>query len=447
MSEGNSNERLNERPNKALSAMQCPVHAGDVDLFSEGAPEFWYESYDILHDESPVHRIPGEGFAPGTDAFVLTKHDDIAAVVRDQDRFPLPGAMFVQQLVEEGGDPFEKEHVNTMVASMTTLRPTPDMWRSHRQELTDPWVGPGAGRNEDMVRRLANELIDEWIDRGSVEFVSEFAQPLPQLVMANVLGWPLEEFKLLKYYGDACVKPFVYGAGHRNVLPQEEIKTQFDVLNEFQDYTGEIIKAKRANPQEDMISFLTQVEYTPLGRKLTDGEINGIVYAMVIGGLETTQYALAEQVQLLIEQPEVWDEVRADRDKVRAFTEEGMRLRSPTQGLSTRITSQDEVFQGVEVPKGSFLHLRWAAANIDPDEWEDAKTLKLDRKASTRHLTFSQGARVCPGAHLSRLEQTVAWNTLMDRVARFEYGDDNDFMHQPGIMLGTLKLNLKVTPA
>ena len=118
-------------------------------------------------------------------------------------------------------------------------------------------------------------------------------------------------------------------------------------------------------------------------------------------------------------------------------------LRSPTQGLSTRITSQDEVFQGVQVPKGSFLHLRWAAANIDPEEWEDAKELKLDRKAGTRHLTFSQGARVCPGATLSRVEQLVAWNALLDRVKGFEYDEGNEFLHQPGIMLGTLELHLK----
>ena len=368
-------------------------------------------------------------------------------VVRDHERFPLPGSMAVQQLLEQGGDPFEKPNVNTMVASMTTLRPNPDLWRSHRQELTDPWVGPGAGRNEAMVTRVANELIDDWIDRGHVDFVGEFAQPMPQMVMANILGWPIEDLNLLKYYGDGCVKPFVYGSGHRNVLPEEEVASQFEVLNEFQAYTADLIKRKRKQPAEDMISFLTEVEYTALGRKLRDGEINGIVYAMVIGGLETTQYALAEQVQLLIERAGVWDEVRADRSKVRAFTEEGMRLRSPTQGLSTRITSQDEVLHGVEVPKGSFLHLRWAAANIDPDEWDDAKTLKLDRRAGTRHLTFSAGPRVCPGAHLSRLEQTVAWNVLMDRIERFSYGDDNNFLHQPGIMLGTLKLNLNFVKA
>ncbi len=436
-----------ETSNQETGRAQCPHSLGDVDLFAPGAPEYWYEAYDILHAESPVHRLPGEGFAPGTDGFILCKHEDIAAVVRDQDRFPLPGAMMVEQLKQRGGDPFEIEGANMMMAAMTTLRPNPEMWRTHRQELTDPWVGPGATRNQAMVTAVANELVDRWIERGSVEFVGEFAQPLPQMVMANILGWPLQDLKLLKYFGDGTVKPFVYGSGHRSILPEEEVRSQIEVLNEFREYTDNLIKEKRRTPADDMITFLTEVEYSPIERKLTDNEINGIVYAMVIGGLETTQYALAEQVQLFIERAGVWDEVRNDRSKLRAFTEEAMRLRAPTQGLSTRITSQDEVFHGVEVPAGSFLHLRWAAANIDPDEWDEAQALRLDRKAGTRHLTFSQGARVCPGATLSRVEQMAAWTVLLDKVAAFRYAEGNTFKHQPGIMLAVEELHLEFDKA
>ena len=124
-----------------------------------------------------------------------------------------------------------------------------------------------------------------------------------------------------------------------------------------------------------------------------------------------------------------------------------MRLRSPTQGLSTRLTSRDEVFQGVEVPAGSTLHLRWGAANIDPDAFEDADQLKLDRKAVTRHLAFSAGPRVCPGAGLSRLEQTIAWNRLLDRLDGISLAPGNTFERQPGIMLGTRALHLAITPA
>ena len=162
----------------------------------------------------------------------------------------------------------------------------------------------------------------------------------------------------------------------------------------------------------------------------------------MIGGLETTQYAIAEQAQLLCENPDTWAKLDADRKLLRGFTEEGMRLRSPTQGLSTRVTTQDEVFQGVTVPKGSLLHLRWAAGNVDPEEWECPFDLNVERKAVTRHLVFSQGPRVCPGAQLSRIEQVIAWECLMDAFSGVRYADDNSFRHQPGIMLGTLELNL-----
>jgi cytochrome P450 len=101
----------------------------------------------------------------------------------------------------------------------------------------------------------------------------------------------------------------------------------------------------------------------------------------------------------------------------------------------------------VTVPKGSLLHLRWAAANIDPEEWENAGELQLDRKAVTKHLTFSAGPRVCPGAGISRLEQVIAWRRLFERLDTLAYAPDVELKHQPGIMLGTLALKLRFTKA
>jgi cytochrome P450 len=111
------------------------------------------------------------------------------------------------------------------------------------------------------------------------------------------------------------------------------------------------------------------------------------------------------------------------------------------------MTTQDEVFQGVAVPKGSLLHLRWAAANIDPDEWECPMDLQLDRKGVARHLVFSAGPRVCPGAGISRIEQMVAWTRLLDRLESIAYAPDVEIKHQPGIMLGTLRLKLRFQKA
>ncbi|MYH17189.1 MAG: cytochrome P450 [Gammaproteobacteria bacterium] len=429
--------------------MKCPMTLADVDLFGPGAPEHWYEAYEILHREAPVHRLPGEGPTPDKDAFILTKYNDIALVVRDPVRFPPLITMGLKQLNESGASPEDVPNLNTMMASMMTLRPTNELYRSHRQELTDPWVGPGASRNTEMITSHVNDLIGNWIDNdpGEVEFISEFARPLPQRVMNSILGFPQEDIALVEKWGAAQVAPFVYGEGHRNLLSDEQIGQQFEALDEFADYVQAHIEDRRRRPKDDMITFLTQVTYQALGRKLTDLEINGIVYAMVIGGLETTQYAIEEQAQLLCERDGVFDAIKQDRSRLRHFTEEGMRLRSPTQGLSTRITTQDEVFQGVTVPAGSQLHLRWAAGNIDEAEFECPHELQLDRKAVSRHLTFSQGPRVCPGAHLSRLEQVIAWDRLLDNIDHLAYAPGNTFLHQPGIMLGTLELKLKFTKA
>ncbi len=435
--------------NHELGQMTCPVGLADVDLFGDGAQEHWYEAYEILHREAPVLRIVGGGLRPGTDAFVLTKHADVSRVVKDPERFPSLTQTRVGGYAEQGMSPDDAfaTYRNMMQASMVSLRPTQELYIRHRKELTDPWVGPGALRHREMIATHANDLLDEWIDDGEVEFIGRFARPLPQRVMASLLGFPLADIPQLARWGDAVVTPFVHGTGLKHELTPEQTTDMLARLEGFQDYIYEHVRAKRVDPQDDMVSFLCDVRYEALDRKLTDLEIAGIVHAMIIGGLETTQYALEEQAQLLCEHPGMFERLRHDRTKVRAFTEEAMRLRSPTHGLSTRATSRDEVFHGVAVPAGSLLHLRFAAANVDDDEFACPFDLDLDRQGLTRHVAFSTGPRVCPGANLSRTEQQIAWAVLLDRLESIEYGDGNDWLHQPGIMLGTLKLNLRFTRA
>jgi|TARA_B100001105_G_scaffold154981_1_gene124483 cytochrome P450 len=449
--------------NKDINLAKCPRSLDEVDLFAPGAQEYWYESYNFLHEESPVHRIPGEGTSKDTDGFILTKYDDIALVVSNILRFPPP-------VIEKGGNddvvsgidgfpsektnelvstrPFDRdpELMNAMQTSIMSLRPNEELWKAHKRQLTDPWVGPGAHRHTEMITNATNGLIDKWIDKGSVEFISEFTRPLPQIVLANVLGFPIEDIPKHKKWGDAMVMPFVYGQGHRNLLTAEQAGEQKQLLAEFSEYVRDQVADKRENPKEDMITFLTDVVYEPFDRKLTDIEIIGVAYAMTIGGLETTQYALSEQTQILANNHSLYKELQDDREKIRAFIEEALRVRAPTQGLSTRMTTQDETFQGVKMPKGSILHLRYGAANIDADVFECPHEIDMNRKALGRHLTFSQGHRTCPGNGISRLEQLIAWNCLMDRIDKIEYTPETEIKHQPGIMLGTLelKLNFKV---
>ena len=431
------------KPSQA-AAVGCPRSIDDVDLFAEGAQERWYDAYPILHREAPVHRLPGEGLTPNTDAFILSRYEDINRVVKDPIRYTPITSLMLEQIAASDTAPEDMDYLNMMMVSMLTLRPTVELWRAHRKELTDPWVGPGAERHREMITQRVDALIDDFPEAGEFDFVQRFARPLPQQVMATVLGFPEADIPQLAVWGEAQVMPFVYGKGHLNRLTEAQLESQFSQLDGFKEYVQEVVKAKRRRPADDMISFLTQVTYSALNRKLTDLEINGIVYAMVLGGLETTQYALEQQAQLICDRPGLFDALKADSSLLRIFIEESLRLRSPTQGLSTRLTSRDEVFGAVEIPKGSVLHLRWAAANIDPSEFECPMDVKLDRKAASRHLAFSAGPRVCPGAGISRLEQHIAWTRLLERLDSIAYGMDNTFQHQPGIMLGTLELKLDI---
>jgi cytochrome P450 len=440
-------------PNHSASPMACPLTLADVDLFGPGAQEHWYEAYPILHRESPVLALPGEGLDGSGDAFVLCSYADIERVVKDPLRYtPLMSLRVsqLQDLIERGeSPPADTSRFDLALDSVRTLRPTLELWRAHRQELTDPWVGPGARRHTRMVSEVVEQLIDRWIARddgdgkGTVAFIDEFARPLPQQVMARVLGLPLQDVPRLEAWGRAQVMQYVDGRGHLNQLSEAQMALQAQQLDGFADYLAEQVARKRAQPQDDMISALTQVHYQALDRKLTDDEVYGIVYFMVLGGLETTQYALEAQAQLLCEQPDVFVAIKADKSKIRAFTEEAMRLRAPTQGLSTRLTTREEEFQGVAVPAGSVLHLRFGAGNVDPRAYSCPYTLDLARKSLGNHLTFSQGPRTCPGAGISRLEQVIAWERLCARLATLEYAPGNTFEHQGGIMLGTLALSLR----
>lgn len=388
-----------------------------------------------------------------SNAYVLNRYQHIEQVVKDPERFPPVMSMMVEQLqslVDRGEvAPQDASRFDLALDSVRTLRPTIELWRAHRQELTDPWVGPGAKRHKQMIRKVTDELIDQWIDRddgdgmGTVEFVEEFARPLPQRVMAKVLGFEPEDVPKLADWGSAQVMQYVYGAGHLNKLTEEQSAIQAKGLEGFAEFLSEQVAAKRANPQDDMISALTQIHYQALDRKLTDEEVYGIVYFMVLGGLETTQYALEEEAQLLCENIGLFSKIQSDPKKIRAFTEEAMRLRAPTQGLSTRLTTREEVFEGVAVPPNSILHIRFGAGNVDPKQYECPYQLDLERKALGNHLSFSQGPRTCPGAGISRLEQIIAWERLATRLEKLEYAPDNSFEHQPGIMLGTLALKLR----
>ncbi|TNF84204.1 MAG: cytochrome P450, partial [Gammaproteobacteria bacterium] len=108
---------MNKTPNHAASAMRCPVTLEDVDLFSPGAQEHWYEAYEILHREAPVLKIPGEGVGEGSDGYILTRYEDISRVVKDPVRYPPTLSLVIDQMLASGTPAEEMPNANAMMVS------------------------------------------------------------------------------------------------------------------------------------------------------------------------------------------------------------------------------------------------------------------------------------------------------------------------------------------
>ena len=429
-----------------VAPAQCPVNHEEIDLFADGSQEWWFDAYRVLQEQSPVIKLPGQGRLPGTDAFILTKYEDIARVARDREL-----VLGREDQAQQGNgnsalqeEIFAEAGFGDAFNAQEGLRSSDEQAMRYRRLITDPWVGPEGGqRHTELATAAAHSLIDNWIDDGEVDFVKGFAAPLPQTVITSVLGFPLEDMPMLHKMEEAQVRRFVLGYGVNSEMSDEDEQENARELVAFNAYIAERIREKRQAPQDDMISYLTQVEFE--GEKLSDGEITSVALLMHIGGNETTQYALTSEALLLAQNPALVEELRADRTKVRFFVEEALRLYAPTQGLTARTSRIDFELRGVMIPANSTLHLRFGAGNRDPEEFPNADEVDLTRPHTGRHLTFSQGPRSCPGAGLSRMEQNVAVNALLDRLETIELKDTNDLQHQPGIMLGLYHLDLAFT--
>jgi cytochrome P450 len=260
-------------------------------------------------------------------------------------------------------------------------------------------------------------------------------------VITRVLGFPATDIPQLKAWSSAWVLPF-----SGPLTPDQEVWVAEQVV-EFQHYIHHHIEAKRAEPGDDVLSSLVDARFGG-DRPLSDHEIITIIDHLYIGGNETTTFALTSALWLLLREPGLYERVRADRSLVEPFIEEALRMESPTQGLY-RTVAVDTAIGGVPVPAGATLHIRYGAANRDERMFPDPDTVHLDRANVRRHMAFSLGEHHCPGSGLSRLEQQLALNAVLDRLPDLRLAEGrNDFRHLPGFVLRALnELHIDWTPA
>jgi cytochrome P450 len=249
------------------------------------------------------------------------------------------------------------------------------------------------------------ELLDQFDTKDTIDFVHNFAQPLPLLVISEFLGVPAEDLDTFKRWSDDAAA--VLG-GTLSEARQVEVNTS---LVELLQYFAEKAEERRASPAADFLSTLVAAE----DGGLTVEEIVAIAYVVLVAGNETTVNLLSSVMLLLLQDDRLLARVRDDRSLIPKVVEEALRLQAPVQGFP-RLATVDTEVHGVPIPAGSQVMVMVGAANRDPKKFVDPDSVSLEGdRSAAGHIAFGKGIHFCLGAALSRLEAEVALNAFLDR--------------------------------
>ena len=347
-----------------------------------------YPIYRRLQTRDPVHRsrlIKG---------WVLSRHEDIDAVLRDSRRFGNDRAS-----TQDANLRFDSEEPRSML-----YRDPPDHTRL--RSLVSKAFTPRAVRAlRPRVEKIADDLLDSLDGADSFDVIDAIAYPLPVAVICEMLGVPQEDrgpFREWSNDASLSIEP---------LLDDRRVATSMDTLSKLRDYFSDLAERRRADPGEDLVSVLTQIEDE--GDRLSHLELQLMLVLLLVAGNETTRNLVGNGLLALLRNPEQLDRLRREPDLIGPAVEELTRYDSPVQ-IDGRSVREDTEVGGVPMERGQYLMLLLGAANRDPEAFDDPDVLDVSRERNP-HLGFGRGIHHCLGAPLARMEAEVMLGKLLER--------------------------------
>lgn len=355
-----------------------------------------YPIYEQLREHEPVSWVESVGL------WLVTRFDDVKTVDLNPEIFT----------AETEPSTLNRTFGKNMLGSEG---PYHDRIRS----IIEPAFKTRAVRElyaEQIIRPLANDLIDTFADRGEVELMAAFAEPLSVQTLGRVLGLAeVEPDTLRRWFGELAL-----GAANFEGDPNKQEVA--DAASAEVDATVGLILDRLADEPDD--STLSQMLHTEVdGERLTRGEILANLKVMIVGGMQEPADAIGISLWALLSHPEQAEEVRADPELISRAVEEALRWHSPV-GTSTRQTTRDAELAGVTLEKGSLVAAVVASANRDPRHWNDPDRFDIHRREGA-HLAFATGGHHCVGAYLSRFELRIAFQELFRRLPDLRLNGDD----------------------
>ena len=363
-----------------------------------------YTGLAQLRRLGPVQRLetsamPHEESKP---VFLVYRYDEIVEVLRNNQAFSSSiiinvfGDVFGKHVML-GMDEPEHRRYRSLVSAAFTQRAL-------------------ARRQDELVERVANQLIDRFADRGRAELVREFTFPYPTQIIAGLLGLPREDYPQFQRWSISLLSFTVNR--ERGIAASEALR----------DYFAPILAARRQEPRDDLISSLARAEID--GERLSDEEIYSFLRLLLPAGVETTYRSTGNLLFGLLSNPEQLDAIRSDRSLIPQAIEEAVRWEAPLLVI-TRVAARDTELAGVPIPAGSSVMPMLGAANRDEERYPDPDRFDIFR-APKPHISFGHGVHVCLGMHLARLEMSVALNLLLDRLPDLRLDPECDDPHIRG---------------
>ena len=362
----------------------------DFDHNSEAHSADPVGSYRALREKCPVAWTEAhDGY------WIMSSYDAVFEAARDDEVFSSARNSY-------GGEGLSVVIPKTPMHLHIPIEIDPPEFRKYRR-LINPITAPAAiERMHDLVTKYATWFIDEVIEAGQCDLAQVIG--VPSIVTVDWLGLPVSDWML-------------YSRAHHAVLAavpgSEEYVHATTVLFPYvSDQMREVIAARRAEPQEDVISYLVAQEVND--RPITDEEVFSIVELLLAGGVGTTASLVSQTLVWLYEHQEVRRDLQEHPEKLERAVEEFLRYFSPTQALA-RTVAKDADFHGCPMHKGDRVLLAWAAANRDASQFEEPDAINIDRWPN-RHTAFGVGVHRCAGSHLGRAMARELLGQILERM-------------------------------
>jgi cytochrome P450 len=323
--------------------------------------------------------------------WIVTKYEDVFRILRDWQTFSSSYPWLA-----------EAETFSARLGDRLPITSDPPLQREFRR-LLDPFLAPQAvARHEPQVREIVTELIDGFIEDGHCDLVSQLSYLHPPRMLYRVLFGIEDQIQLqrsLHYTKELRAAP--------------DAATTAKALSAWMVWVDEFIEERRSSPRRsDIIDALLHGSIQ--GHPLTDEQIAGAIRLLINGGFFTTNDATSAAMLILIEHPDVQEQLRENPNLIPQLFDETLRLEPPVVTVF-RVCTRDVELRGQKLKRGDAVLIHYGGANRDPEEFDHAAEMQFQRRPN-RHLAFGAGPHRCIGSHVARLNLRIIFEEILSRM-------------------------------